>query len=1423
MRKLFPSGVCLAFLCHFVLVDLSAQNITEKNWFFGSSQNNLVFDKSGRDVVLEDDNNTLFGVGGSAVINDQFTGDLIFYTDGALVLDANHAIIPGVLGGTVLSGNTSKNQAVATCPVPGSLTQYYVFTNSDTAINYTVLDASIAGNSTSARFPTGDILGAPNLSMALPNPSEGMAIIETGDGLNYWLFTQDQTSFEFHITLIDGSFTTRDTTIFSGTLPGFEINQIAQKIDTTGLVKLALAPKNANRNILLLDFDPITGDIAINNSLRNTGREDEIYDVEWSGDGSKLYFSVLGNNTNAGEIFQINFSDTVDIDPYLVQPVLTQPVFRSYGLRRGIDNRIYHLYQTNQGDPFNLGRVEFANNTVNLLVYNPMVFGEDFEGTQFPTFAPPQLPTFTNVSFDYRDSCFNQITQFFADVTPEPNNYFWNFGDGSFSNAAAPLKEYGAAGSYNVSLIAELNGRIGRSMDFMLNIIAADSADLGADTTICPGSQLILDPGVTGANTYVWNTGATTPTILADADTTRTYWVNVTGANGCTSYDDIEVTVYLSQPLPPSSQWYFGEQAGIDFTNGAQAITDANMMTSPEGCASISDANGDLLFYTNGSTVWNKEHDVMINGIKIGGDSSSAQSALIIPFSSDDTFFYIFTTEEVYGDDTYQLKYSIVDIKEDTARGKVIKKGVSLVSRSSERVTSSGFDSPILLTHEFGNNNYRVYQINGSGISSANHSSIGEPHDRTVALSNSGYMKLSPILTDVAVLIPGNQNQLELLDYNLFTGAIENPRLIDLQEPTPAEAYGLEYSTSGQKLYVSISDNPTSRILQYDLDSINSANAAIDIENTKEIIIGPTLPDYGSLQMGPDGVIYVAIDNHSFVGSIGNPEVDGSAGSQVNESAINIDPNGEGRLSRKGLPNFTQTGGTGSQPSAFASLACVGQTTSFSGTGLDPNQHVETYNWDFGDGTFSGELSSPDTTHVYTSAIDTLATLTIQGCTGLMGDTTLTLTVPIQSFFIPEEPLVPTDTALCGGTVTLSIWDMDDPSLFYYWSTGETTRTVTFTEPGIVDAAIINIGSGCSSDTVRVFIGDGSNFVDLGSDLLYCQFDPVDTLNANVGNSTYSWQIDDTVVGDELEQVISTGIAGTFTYSVAVTNIFTGCTVRDSIDITILEAPEILQADIIPPDCGETNGAFSVEFTELGSYSYELNGDTIAGPFTFDGPGVTPAIQGLGAGTYILNATNTVTGCINTEVMLLEDDGPYEMEAISQNGCLRSGDIRVILRNFRGTRVDVSVLNNNGDSIYQEDNRSASNIIISDLDTGLYYVTTRQVVEPQCIQTDTVRLQAEIACFRNIAAPNAFSPNGNDRNEEFFVFPSDFINTFEIFIYNRWGQIVFNSKDPNFRWDGTFQNQPAPPTTYAYKMIFTSTVEPDIAEIIQYGSVTLIR
>lgn len=76
--------------------------------------------------------------------------------------------------------------------------------------------------------------------------------------------------------------------------------------------------------------------------------------------------------------------------------------------------------------------------------------------------------------------------------------------------------------------------------------------------------------------------------------------------------------------------WYFGNNAGVDFNGITPVALEDSKMSTQEGCATIADASGNLLFYTDGTSVWNKKHEIMPNGNNLKGNSSSTQSAVVV-------------------------------------------------------------------------------------------------------------------------------------------------------------------------------------------------------------------------------------------------------------------------------------------------------------------------------------------------------------------------------------------------------------------------------------------------------------------------------------------------------------------------------------------------------------------------------------------------------------------------------------------------------------------------------------------------------------------------------------------------------------------------------------------------------------------------
>lgn len=118
-----------------------------------------------------------------------------------------------------------------------------------------------------------------------------------------------------------------------------------------------------------------------------------------------------------------------------------------------------------------------------------------------------------------------------------------------------------------------------------------------------------------------------------------------------------------------NNHWQLGN-SDVNFTTNPPIVA-VSGNSSKYGKASISDNNGDLLFYTDGKTVWNKNHNVMTNGTNIG--YSGVINTIIVPNLANPNQFYIFRSEEylklcLCANFTYYL-YSIVEFNSSNPLG----------------------------------------------------------------------------------------------------------------------------------------------------------------------------------------------------------------------------------------------------------------------------------------------------------------------------------------------------------------------------------------------------------------------------------------------------------------------------------------------------------------------------------------------------------------------------------------------------------------------------------------------------------------------------------------------------------------------------------------------------------------------------------
>ncbi len=1284
---------------------LSAQVVTETRWYFGNSTERLQFDRNGRDVTLENDQATPFGAAGASVITDQFSGNLLFYTDGADLFDGRHNLLP-----TPLDGDNTINVPAVSCPVPGNPGQYFIFTNDPTGTNevrYTIVDANLPGNG-SAQFPLGEVVSANNsLATPLVNPAEGMLIVPNGDGNQFWLITQDRVSFDYRVTSINGpspgptsTFPALGSTVDN---PGAAAAHFAFNRDSTFL---AIAPQLANRNVRLLNFDPVSGLLTENpigrQNIPNSGFDDglgeAVYDVAWSPDGSRLYISRFGSAALDANLYQFDLAATTPNLTALISP----SIFRSLGLQNAPDGQLYHLYQETGGGPFRLARITNPNELFDSLNYASEVFDVDFGGRQFSSFSAPYNFSFVTLDFEFAEVCFEQTTKFFPLVDPIPESLEWNFGDGATFDGMIANHAFDTAGSFTVNLTATVAG-ISQTYSEAVQILNNTAqVDLGNDTTICVNEILTLDATTASGISYLWNTGQVTP--LIQVDTAGTYWVEVTGPEGCQAYDEIEVNEY-GITRQRSNQWYFGEFAGIDFNNGATALTDDNNMFSAEGCATISDIDGNLLFYTNGSTVWNRDHQVMAGGDNIGGDSTSTQSALIVPFEDETTFFYIFTTEEVYGDNSYTGKVSLVDMKGDSARGEVVIKDIGFISASTEKLTGSAqTGAGWLLSHAFGSNEFLAFPISGEGVGNPFFSPVGSIHEATDEIQASGALKFGLGTTYVGTLRPQTgSSELEIFDFD--AGAISNPRTVDLLETDPA--YGLEFSNDGSRLYVTTRSG-NSKLIQYDLDSINATNASADIQATK--FDGyPQGNNYGTLQTGPDGVLYMAKDNASSLGTINTPPGD--------DGGAAFDPDGFDlltRTSRLGLPNFAQNQVTSPQVAGVeVSPGCLGLPTRFSAAGRDP--FIEEFTWNFGDGT--PEITGQDTVHTYAAPGTYPVVLTLSNRCDI--DTVIFTQVTVNA--LPEVPTVPFDTALCDGPIQLSAWPIDRPDFSYRWSTGDTSRTITVSQPALLEVFIID-ANGCQSETRSTAIVDGRPILELGPDVRYCQDENPSDLDAGNPGASYTWRIDGVVVGNNRTLPIDLDVPGVFEYTAEIIDPITLCVGRDTLEVTVQETPDITASSNPTSDCDQADGSIDITINSTGNFNYSASGPGgySFGPLNVDVPpsGALPPLVGLEAGAYTISVENMVTGCVRNEVVGVEDaTSTINLVATPIDGCPGTSSIDLT---FAVASINLEVSDEAG--VTQVFNAITSPFTVSNLDPGTFTLLAEDAtvaIDP-CIEQEIV-------------------------------------------------------------------------------------------------------
>jgi gliding motility-associated-like protein len=398
--------------------------------------------------------------------------------------------------------------------------------------------------------------------------------------------------------------------------------------------------------------------------------------------------------------------------------------------------------------------------------------------------------------------------------------------------------------------------------------------------------------------------------------------------------------------------WYFGNKAGVNFDPASgpvlpSVLTNSAMVTI-EGSSTICDSSGNLLLYSNGTTVYNRNHVVMQNGNGLMGHPSTIQSCIIIPQPGSDSLYFIFTSDAVENNFANGYRYSVVDIEKNGGTGEVIMKNVLLSSSSTERLTAARHANGIdvwIITNDRNSNIFRAWLLSCNGLQpTAIVSTSGDPLDQYL-FTNVGQMKVSP---DGKKLIQTHfpfedatstpDNFLQLFDFDNGTGMISNAKKITT---AGGRYFFADFSPDSKLLYAT---RPFQRVVEQ--FQVELPTGTLISQSSISI---PAQAGFAGMQLAPDGKIYLG--SGEFLDVIHQPNVIG-AGCDYRTKWVNL-----GNSAGLGLPSYINDGSFDPYNDFRYQIidSCNGivQFTAFTNL-VGP----VTWNWDFGDGQTSS-LQNP--------------------------------------------------------------------------------------------------------------------------------------------------------------------------------------------------------------------------------------------------------------------------------------------------------------------------------------------------------------------------------------------------------------------------------------------------------------------------------
>ncbi len=922
-----------------------------------------------------------------------------------------------------------------------------------------------------------------------------------------------------------------------------------------------------------------------------------------------------------------------------------------------------------------------------------------------------------------------------------------------------------------------------------------------------------------------------------------------------------------------ADNWIFaGGGNYINFNKATQAASVPLPPFSAQmfGGTTYSDKNGQLLFYSDGAAVNNglfqrfpsTSNTTPFTEILLGSVGFGGQKVLAIPFPGSASKYILFHIYyQLYTNYKSELLFSIIDMKADSGRGAVdsfqrnvpvlgpLFNGSNILFKLTA-VQHCNKKDIWVVGHYANSDKYFSLLVTSNGITGLPVLSTGSfitsynSQDSLWHPSLQGYIKISPLGNKIAASFK-SPDYIELGDFNTQTGVVSNIKKLTASPPpsdtiyNPLYSYrihygvaGVEFSPSGDRLYASsnyYAKNPNGGPNNYFTAFIYQFNTALpteaQIQSSKYFIDSIIIARAGAIQLANTGKLYINVwDN---LCEVADPE---GLGVACNYTAQKYRSFG-GSVGLE-LPNILQSY---LRYPMITTGNCQFQNIDFS---IQNPIGVSSVLWDFGDPASGASNSSTSftPTHIYSTQGYYEVKAILQNANGCGADT---IRKVISAG--PFKVFLGNDTTICQGD-TLQL-RMHIPSATNSWSNNSNDTIIKITQPGIYWVKV-NLGDCFASDTINVFFNNLPQFT-LGNDTVICNNSSV-TLSPNpvYAGANYLWSTN-VNTGN-----INANTAGQYWLQLTDNN---GCKWQDTLSVSFKTLPNYnLGAD--KSICEKDTATLIATVTGATSYLWNTGEVTSIikafqnlvywcdvnkeGCVYRDSILVTVKplpIVNLGTdvtlcedNTLLLDAANLNSTYLwqdnsTNPTYLIKKAGKYYVTVNRQN-CIVKDTINIAY-NLKpvftlgsnqpicnGMVITLNPQLSNVSYLWQ-DGTIAPTYTVTQF--GLYYLTATNTCGSK---TDSILITRG---FCKLYIPNAFTPNGDGKNDVFKASFGENITEYSLQIFNRYGEIVFENKDKNKGWDGTYRGARQPGGTFFWLINYKTTTDKNLQQL--KGSVLIIR